>query len=362
MTGVKPVRLDCSLGYSVWVGDDLLERAGELIPLPAGAERIALVTDPQVRALHGERALLGLRATNLPVVEFTASEGEAAKTMEQAEALARGFASAGMHRRDLVVALGGGAVSDLAGFVAATYHRGIAFASVPTTLLGQVDASIGGKTGVNLPEGKNLMGAFHQPVAVLADVSTLGTLPDAEFRSGLAEVAKHGFIGDPELLDALSAGTDGLERRDAATLVRIVARAAAVKVKVVGEDETEQGVRASLNYGHTVGHALEALGLAGRGARLRHGEAVSIGMVVAAIVGAKLGFEDTIEQHRRVLAALGLPISGAGVPFDEVLAAMQADKKYLGGVRFVVLERLGRTRLVGDVGEEILRAAYEEVL
>jgi 3-dehydroquinate synthase len=239
------------------------------------------------------------------------------------------------------------------------YHRGVAVAHVPTTLLGQVDASIGGKSGVNLPEGKNLVGAFHQPVAVLADVGTLQTLPEAELRSGLAEVAKHGFIADPGLGDEMIAERDGIFARDPAVLTDMVSRAAKVKVDIVERDETEAGERAHLNYGHTLGHALEALG---GYKRWRHGEAVSIGMTFAAALAAELGMPNFIGEHRRVLEALGLPTRGAGdIPLKAAVEVMRGDKKYDAGIRFVLLQAPGRPRVVSDVPADAIERAYEEI-
>lgn len=345
--------------YSVWVGQGLLERAAELLPIPEAAESAALISDANVAALHGRRAAAGLTATTLRLEDLTVEPGEGSKTLASAEALLRGLAGAGLHRGDVVLGFGGGMVTDLAGFVAATYHRGVAVAHLPTTLLAQVDAAIGGKTGVNLPEGKNLVGAFHQPVGVLADVTALATLPEAEMASGLAEVVKHAFLSDPELLDQVVRDRGAIRARDAGALTAVVARAAAVKARVVERDETERGERAILNYGHTLGHALEALGAY---ARWRHGEAVAIGMTFAAALAAELGFENLIAEHRRVLEALGLPTRGVGdVPLPAVLEVMRGDKKYASGIRFVVLEAPGRPRIVDGVPEEAIRGAYEWV-
>ena len=338
-------------GYSVWVGPGLMERASELIPIPERSEVVAAIFDANVQALHGKRLAMD-RARS-----FAIEPGESAKTIDNAEALMRSFVGAGLHRGDLVVSVGGGVTTDLAGFVAAVYHRGMAVAHVPTTLLAQVDAAIGGKTGVNLPEGKNLVGAFHQPVAVLADVTSLATLPEAELRSGLGEVVKHAFLADPPLLDELVAQREALFARDAAVLTDVVARAAAVKCRVVERDETERGERAHLNYGHTVGHALEALG---GFERWRHGEAVSIGMTFASALAAELGMANWMGEHRRVLEALGLPTRGAGdVPLQALLEVMAGDKKYDAGMRFVVLEEPGRPKIVSDVPRKAIAAAYE---
>ena len=345
-----------SRGYSVWVGENLLERAAELIPIPERAEKIAVVTDANAAALHGLRLRAGLEPAALPISTFTLLPGEASKTLEGVESLTRGFAGAGAHRGDLVLSLGGGVVTDVAGFAAAVYHRGVPVAHVATTLLAQVDAAIGGKTGVNLPEGKNLVGAFHQPVAVLADVTALATLPEEELRSGLAEVVKHAFLADPTLADSLVADRAAIFARDPAVLTNIVARAAEVKARVVERDETETGERATLNYGHTLGHALESISSY---SRWRHGEAVAIGMTFAAALGAELGMPNFIAEHRRVLEALGLPTGGAGdVPLEDVLEVMRGDKKYDAGIRFVVLEAPGRARIVTDVPRDAIERAY----
>ena len=346
-----------SRSYSVWVGAGLIARAAELIPISERADVAAIVSDASVHALHGERLADGL--SPLRTQPFTLEPGERAKTLDNIEALTRFFVEAGMHRNDLVVSLGGGVVTDVAGFAGAVYHRGVAVAHVPTTLLAQVDASIGGKTGVNLPEGKNLVGAFHQPVAVLADVDTLQTLSEAELRSGLAEIAKHGFIADPGLGAQMIAERDGIFARDEAVLTGMVARAAKVKVDIVERDETEAGERATLNYGHTLGHALEALG---GYKRWRHGEAVSIGMTFAAALAVELGMPNFVGEHRRVLEALGLPTRGAGdVPLKAALEVMRGDKKYEAGIRFVVLEGPGRAKVVSDVPADAIERAYEEI-
>jgi 3-dehydroquinate synthase len=360
MSDATEIKVSSSAGrYSVWVGAGLLERAGELIPIPEHAEAIAVVSDANAAALQGKRLAAGLRAVPARVAPFTVSPGERQKTLATAESLLRGFVEAGMHRGDLVVTLGGGVLTDLAGFVAATYHRGVGVAHCPTTLLAQIDAAIGGKTGVNLPEGKNLVGAFHQPLAVLADVEALATLPERELRSGLAEVAKHAFLADPPLLDDLVRDRDAIVACDPAVLTAVVTRAAAVKVAIVERDETERGERAHLNYGHTLGHALEALG---GYERWRHGEAVAIGMTFAAALAVELGHPNWIAEHRRVLEALGLPTRGAGdVPLRAVLEVMRGDKKYSRGIRFVVLEGPGKPTVVSEVPDEAIARAYEEV-
>jgi 3-dehydroquinate synthase len=260
----------------------------------------------------------------------------------------------------VVVALGGGVVGDLAGFVAATYMRGVPLVQVPTTLTAQVDAAIGGKTGVNLPAGKNLVGAFHQPRAVLADVSTLTTLPEREFRSGLAEVAKYGLTLDPEMLGVLEQRADAVLARDAGALADVVARSVRAKAAVVGTDERDQGPRLVLNYGHTLGHALERLDhYAGRS----HGEAVALGMVFAARLSERLGLAGPAlaPRHQRLLAAFGLPTGGPLPDVESILEAFRLDKKHQGSTRLVLLEDIGVARVVDTVPEATMREVLEEM-
>ena len=287
-------------------------------------------------------------------VHLGVPEGEEAKSLQVMTALQRQLATQEAHRDDLVVALGGGAVGDLAGFVAATYMRGVPFVQVPTTLTAMVDAAIGGKTAVNLPEGKNLVGAFHQPVAVLADVAALSTLPEREYRSGLAEVAKYGLTLDLELLDQLEGDPSPVLRRDPAALEPLVARCVRAKAALVEQDERDTGRRLFLNYGHTLGHALERLDAFGGRS---HGEAISVGMVFAARLAESLGRAPSglAARHVRLLSSLGLetdgPLPGAG----EILDAFRMDKKYRSGVRFVLLEDVGRPVVVDSVPEDLLR-------
>jgi 3-dehydroquinate synthase len=356
-------RLHVDLGprsYTIYVGAGLLERSGDFVPESSGAaEMIALVSDASVAGLHGERALDGLKRAGLRVETFTLEPGESSKSTETLESLWRWLAQAGAHRNDVVAALGGGVVGDAAGFAAATFNRGVPLVQMPTTLLGMIDSAIGGKTAIDLPEGKNLVGAFHRPRAVISDITTLQTLPDEAFRTGLAEVIKHGLISPGDLSEHLGAASEAILKRDLDELTRLVLDAAAVKVRVVEEDETEQGSRAFLNYGHTLAHAIEAVG----GYRGRpHGEAVAIGMMFAANLAPKLGFADHVDDHRALLDLYGLPTSGPGFSYEELSRAWMHDKKYQAGMRFVVLEDLGRPKIVRDVPEDALRAAFEAIL
>ncbi|MEX1047092.1 MAG: 3-dehydroquinate synthase [Actinomycetota bacterium] len=346
--------------YEVVVGTGVLEEANTHLPLLLDAERAFVVTDRQVAEHWFEGLDKGLRGRGLQPVMLGVPEGEEAKALPVAEAVYQQLAVQEAHRDDLIVALGGGAIGDLAGFVAATYMRGLPLVQVPTTLTAQVDAAIGGKTAVNLPEGKNLVGAYHQPVAVLADVATLATLPDREFRSGLAEVAKYALALDAELLARLEKDASALLARDPASLEEVVSRCATAKARIVESDERDSGRRLILNYGHTLGHALERLdSFAGRS----HGEAVALGMVFAARLseGLGIGSEELVARHQRLLSALGLEHRANLPPADEVLGAFRMDKKYRGGVRFVLLEDIGKARVVENVSDDLIREKLNEM-
>ena len=346
--------------YEVTVGPGVLAEAVEHLPPLPRAERAFVVADARVAERYLEPLSAGLRAAGLQVVHIGVPEGEEAKSLAVYAAVLRQLAVQEAHRDDLVVALGGGAVGDLAGFVAATYMRGVPFLQAPTTLTAQVDAAIGGKTGVNLPEGKNLVGAFHQPVAVLADVTTLASLPEREYRSGLAEVAKYALTLDTELLSRLERDPGPVLAREAAALEEVVARCVRIKARVVAADERDTGGRLVLNYGHTLGHALERLD-AFRGRS--HGEAIAIGMRFAARLAERMGLapEGLVARHVRLLASLGLETAAELPSAAEILAAMRLDKKYAGGLRFVLLEDVGRPRVVEDVPTELVEAVLAEM-
>ena len=318
--------------YDIVVGDGALD---ELTPTLAGRRRAVIVTQDPVRP-QAERGSASLTGAGIANVTFTIGEGEEHKTLATVEMLARACADWGLLRGDVIIAVGGGITGDVAGFLAASYYRGIDVVQVPTTLLAMVDAAIGGKTGVNLPEGKNLVGAFHQPLAVLAEPAVLSTLPDREFRCGLAEVAKYAFIGDDALLEELGEHTAELLVRDRAVVEDVVARCAAAKARVVEVDELERsGARAALNYGHTLAHALEIAG----GHILRHGEAVAIGMVFAANLASVLERvgPEVVTTQETLLARFGLPVTApAGISANQVTELMRRDKKASGGLTFVL--------------------------
>jgi 3-dehydroquinate synthase len=347
-----------SCSYHILVGPGALGAAGsELARLGLGRQ-VALISDPGILRMYGHAVIESVRAAGFHPVEILLPEGEQAKTLDVARQTWDDLLEAGCDRTSTVVALGGGAVGDLAGFVAATYMRGINFVQIPTTLLAQVDASIGGKTAIDHPRGKNLIGAFHQPRVVIVDPAVLTTLPEREFRSGLAEVIKHGIVLDGAYFADLEQSVPALLRRDLATLERVVAGSCRLKASVVERDEKEAELRHVLNYGHTIGHALEAATGYGRWA---HGEAVSLGIVAEARLAERLGIakNQTTERQIRLLRSIGLPVSGLGAAPEAIVDALGRDKKARDGrVPFIFAPEIGSFRLVFDVP----RAAVLETL
>jgi 3-dehydroquinate synthase len=342
--------------YDVVVGLDVLDEVGERLAALGFAGRCGVVTSDRVAGLYRGRVERSLALAGFTPVVVEVPDGEQHKTFATLERVLDALLRAGAERRMPIVALGGGVVGDLAGFAAATLLRGVPVVQVPTTLLAQVDASIGGKTAVDHAVGKNLVGAFHQPRLVLADVGTLATLPRRELRAGLAEVVKYGVIGDAALFARIERDPSALLTTDPASLVPIVAACARQKAAVVAADEREEGgERAVLNFGHTVGHAVEAVTAYGR---FLHGEAVAIGMVAAARVSRSLGVCDaaTVDRIRQVLERLELPVAvPPELPRAALAAAIGADKKSSAGkVRFVAVEQVGRVRLVPLAANDII--------
>lgn len=351
------IRVDGDPGYVIVIG------AGVLGELPAmvgeGTRSVALIHAASLgeiaRPVHAALQSAGLRVRTLPV-----PDGEAAKQIDVAAVLWSALAGCGVTRSDAIVAVGGGAVTDLAGFVAATWLRGVRVVLLPTTLLAMVDAAIGGKTAVNIPAGKNLVGAFHPPAGVLCDLTTLVSLPRADYVSGLAEVIKAGFIADPVILDLIEQDADGACAPDGVHTTELVERAARMKAQVVAADPREAGRREILNYGHTLGHAIEKT----EEYRFRHGEAVAIGMVYAAEVARMAGRLDgaTAARHASVLSAVGLPTAYRAKAWPKLRAAMAVDKKTRGArFRLVVLDGLARPGILDDPAEELLALAYAEI-
>jgi 3-dehydroquinate synthase len=333
--------------------------ASHSLPSVMGAARAAVVVaDARLadRAHDLRRQLAGVDVA----VELVPS-GEQAKTTAELEKLWRVFATAGLSRSDIVIAVGGGATTDLAGFAAATWMRGVRVVHVPTTLLAMVDAAVGGKTGINTAAGKNLVGAFHSPAAVLVDLDVLTTLPADEWINGMAEVVKAGFVADTGILDLIAADPAGAQSPSGGHTRELVERSIAMKAAVVSEDPTEAGRREILNYGHTLGHAIERR----EGYRMPHGHAVSIGMVYAAELAELSGTASAglAARHREVLSTIGLPTAYDQGAFDELYDTMRLDKKARAGrLRFVVLADVGKPVGLDDPDRELLAEAYERLV
>lgn len=353
----EPVRIDVAAErpYPVLVGRGVRDRLAATV-VELGAATVALVHQPALAELaeqvRGELAAVGVDAHRVQVPD--AEEG---KSLAVAGFCWEVCARIGLTRGDVVVSLGGGAVTDLAGFVAATWMRGVRVVHVPTTLLGMVDAAVGGKTGINTDAGKNLVGAFHEPSVVLVDLATLDTLPAAELAAGMAEVVKAGFIADPTILDLIEDSPGTAMDPSAPVLAELVERSIRVKAEVVGVDLRESHHREILNYGHTLAHAVERR----EGYTWRHGAAVSVGLVFAAELGRAAGRLDapTADRHAAVLSALGLPTTYLPGALDELVATMHGDKKSRAGMlRFVVLDGLAKPGRLEDPEPELLERAY----
>lgn len=346
--------------YVIAVGENLLRDVGRTCSKLNLGPRCAIITDSKVANRYGNALDESLRLGGFEPKLVTFPAGEKSKSLKVVESVYDQLAKQRLDRKSLIVALGGGVVGDLAGFVAATYLRGIAFVQVPTTLLAQVDSSVGGKVGVNLKAGKNLVGAFHQPSFVSCDTHLLKTLPLKEFRSGLAEVIKYGIIADAGLFDQLERDMAKLLVQDAQTLTDVIARCCQIKSEVVCQDEKETGLRAILNFGHTIGHAIEAISGYGK---LLHGEAISIGQVAAArISGRLIGLmPDSVHRIENIFRAAGLPtrMKFTKARFAKLVDAMHLDKKVSGGeINFVLAEQIGKVRW----GEKVPLKLMEEVL
>ncbi|MBN1557790.1 MAG: 3-dehydroquinate synthase [Lentisphaerae bacterium] len=356
---MKTVRVELGeRGYTIRIGPGAAP--GEVLRGAPGT-RALVVSDTNVDPLYGARCEAALRDCGARPVRHVVPAGEPSKCWKQVAGIYERALEAGLDRRSVMVALGGGVVGDLAGFAAATYMRGIAYLQAPTTLLAMVDSAVGGKTGINLERGKNLVGAFHQPSEVAADPTVLETLPAREYAAGLAEVVKYGVIWDAPFFARLEAAADALAARDAAVLSEVMARCCEIKAEVVAMDERESGVRAILNFGHTLGHALEAASGYGR---WLHGEAVALGMVLAGALSVREKGFDPADQRRlaALLRRFGLPtaLPAADAPaWEAVRTALRADKKSVAGApRFVLAERLGRVVFGCETAEQTVEEVY----
>ncbi len=346
--------------YDIVIGRNLLRQAAPLFGEAVTPSQVVVVTHPSIRKLHGEALMEGLAGGGIPTHIIEVPEGEASKSLSQAGLLYDRLLEMRCDRRTLLLAFGGGVIGDLTGFIAATYQRGVPFVQVPTTLLSQVDSSVGGKTGINHPRGKNMIGAFYQPKQVIIDLETLATLPPREFRAGLAEIVKHGVIADAGLFAYLEGNAEKILNQDSECLEHIIAASCAIKANVVEQDERESRIRMVLNFGHTLGHAIEALtGYA----EWIHGEAVAMGMVAAARLSQAAGRcgGEVASRIEALLRRFGLPVEFPGLGVNAVIEALYLDKKTSHKkLTLVLVSAIGSVDIVDDVDENIIRKLLEE--
>lgn len=357
------VRMEVSLGsrsYPILIGSGVLDELPAVLA-PLGPKRVAVVTDTNVAPLYLDRVAALLQPSGIEPVTCVLPAGEENKRLEQIEFLCGRFLEGNLDRSSVVVAVGGGVTGDITGFAAACFMRGIPHVQIPTTIVAQVDSSVGGKTAVNHALGKNIIGAFHQPSGVLADLALLETLPEREYKAGLAEVIKHGVIADASLFSYLEENAAAILSRDSRALELPIIRSCEVKSAVVSEDEREQGLRAILNYGHTFGHGVEA---ATQYRRFLHGEAVALGMQAAAHLAQALGMVDDafVARQRRCIETFGLPAAWPDLPVAETIAAMRHDKKSRAGtMKFILPDRMGHVAQRTDISETQAAAALDAI-
>ena len=360
--GAVSVVTTLTQSYPVFVGWGFLEQLGKRMRNAGLWGRAHVLSDEKVFTLYGHRVISILEKAGFTVDSMAVPEGERSKSFETAVNIYDWLVNFHAERNDSIVALGGGMVGDLAGFVAANFLRGLPLVQVSTSLTGMVDAAIGGKVAVNHPRAKNLIGAFYQPRLVLADTQTLTTLPRRELVSGCAEVVKHAMICDPRLLEYLEERAEGLLMLDKAITSEVVSRSAAIKARIVSEDEKEQGIRVILNYGHTIGHGLEA---ATNYERFLHGEAIAIGMMGAAMISRQVGllFQEVVDRQNALLERFGLPTSCSGIDIESLLKAMELDKKVVGKrVRWVLLSGIGKPVVRDDIHREEAVSAIRKLM
>ena len=357
MSDITKITVSGDDSYSVLIGRGLL---AEIHPQLANTVRKVLLIHPLALQVSADALAEELRSGGLEVYQAGVSDGEDAKRIEVAAWCWGIMGKSDFTRSDAIIGFGGGSTTDLSGFVAATWLRGIAYIAIPTTLLGMVDAAVGGKTGINTAEGKNLVGAFYAPKAVICDLDTLITLPRIELISGFGEVAKYGFIADEGILELLEADIETATDPTSQIFREIVERCVAVKARVVSSDFKEAGEREVLNYGHTLGHAIELV----ERFQWRHGAAIAVGMMFVAQLGLLLGHTpvELVDRQERIFTALGLPTTYRGGRFQQLLEAMRRDKKSrAGALRFIALDGIGRPRVITSPAEEVMAAAYGEI-
>jgi 3-dehydroquinate synthase len=345
--------------YYIYIGNGLLDQLGHYLRKVAPASRAVLISDERVYRLYGEKAGDALKLSNYAVYSYIIKPGDKSKSLRVAEKIYDVLYEARIERSDPIVALGGGVVGDLTGFVAATWLRGVPFVQVPTTLEADIDASVGGKTAVNHPRGKNLIGAFYQPKMVLMDTDTVGTLSDRDIRAGLAESIKHAVLKDPAFFKFHEKYADKILSLNRPVLERLLARNCQIKAEIVSSDEREGGVRAYLNFGHTVAHAIE---VAGKFTKWRHGEAVALGMIAAGFIAVERGTfsREEFERMENLIQQYGLPIRYGDLDFELLSNLMKRDKKVKAGkIRFVLPTKIGEVKMVDDVQPAEIAEAIE---
>lgn len=347
--------------YDVTIGLGLLARLGERVRQVCDANRLALISDRTVFELYGQQAIASLTSAGFAVAHHVIEPGDASKSLAVASEIYDTLYDAKIDRSSCLIALGGGVVGDLTGFIAATWLRGIPFVQVATTLEADIDASVGGKTAVNHPKGKNLIGAFHQPLAVVMDIDVLRSLSARDIRAGLSESIKHGVIRDAAFFEFHEEHVDEILRLDAGVIETLLAKNVSIKASVVGADERENGVRAILNFGHTIGHAVEVLGGYGT---YRHGEAVTIGMVAAGRIAAiqKRWTQNECDRMEKLIERFELPTRAANLDAEAMIDAMQRDKKVKNGkIRFVLPTRIGFADVFDDITVEQMREGIRAI-
>jgi 3-dehydroquinate synthase len=346
--------------YEVQIGPNLLSHIGNQLKTMGFCGKSVIITNPALKTLYGNKLKTNLKKASLDPYMLEVPEGEEHKSLEQAGRLYYELSNIQTERMTPVLALGGGVIGDLAGFIAATYMRGVPFIQVPTTLLAQVDSSIGGKVAVNHGHLKNNIGTFYQPKLVISDISTLKTLPEKEIINGLAEVIKYGVIRDKELFKLIEDNLNGLKMMESGLMQEVVFRCAAIKAVIVEKDEKDLGLRNILNYGHTVGHALESVS----GFRIKHGEGVAIGMVAAGMISNRMGILSQLELDRiiSIVKETGLPSGIAGLNIEKIMQVIEYDKKKVKGkIRFILPETIGKVFINDDVSQVLVRQVLEDL-
>jgi 3-dehydroquinate synthase len=358
-------RLTVDLGprsYDILIGSAILDQIGPILSKVGSGMRAIIITNPEIDKLYGDRTRLSIKQAGFEVDTVQIPEGEEHKSLASAEKAYDCLMEFSCDRNTVLVALGGGVIGDLTGFIAATFMRGIPFVQIPTTLLAQVDSSVGGKTAVNHPRGKNIIGAFYQPKVVLIDLETLSTLPPDEFKAGLAEVVKYGVIADPELFDYLNENAERILKLDSECLSRIIETSCAIKAQVVESDERENRRRMILNFGHTFGHAVEALT---EYVQYKHGEAVAIGMAFASRLSNEMDkcSSSVGERVEELLMKLNLPTKSPNLNSNEIIESMYHDKKTTAKkIKFILAKKIGEVEIIDEIPEAILKKTLDNFL